>query len=57
MLGCYIFCSESVVEVDRLGVKDEGRSDRLGKVEVEVINNNSKRSTDERLSGGHVETD
>jgi hypothetical protein len=39
MLGCYILCSESLVEVDRLGVKVEGRSDRPRKVEVEVIDN------------------
>jgi hypothetical protein len=28
MLGCYILCSEIFVEVDRVGVKVEGQSDR-----------------------------
>jgi hypothetical protein len=57
MLGCYILCSEILVEVDGLGVKFEGRSDRSGKVEVEVIYVKSKRLADKRLSGGHVATD
>jgi hypothetical protein len=55
-LGCYILCSESLVEVDQLGVKVEGRSVRRGKVEVKVIDNKSKRSTDKRSTGGRVET-
>jgi hypothetical protein len=48
MLGCYILCSESLVEVDRLVVKVEGRSVQLGKFEVEVIDNKLKRSIDKR---------
>jgi hypothetical protein len=49
MLGCYILCSESLVEVDRLTVEVEGIDNkskvevvRLGKVEVEDIDNKSK---------------
>jgi hypothetical protein len=50
MLGCYILCSESLVEVDRLTVEVEGIDNkskvevvRLGKVEV-------KESTTSRRS-------
>jgi len=56
LLGCFILQSESLVEVDRLGVKVEGRSVRPSKVELEVIDNKSKRSIDKISSRGHVET-
>jgi hypothetical protein len=37
LLGCYILCSESLVELDRLRKKIEVRSDQLVKLEFEVI--------------------
>jgi hypothetical protein len=55
MLGCYIVYSESLVEVDRVGVKDEGQSDRTRKFEVKVIEN-SNRLANKRSKGGHVVT-
>jgi hypothetical protein len=42
MLCCYILCSEILVKVDCIGVKVEGRSDRPGKVKVELIDNKSR---------------
>jgi hypothetical protein len=71
MLGCYILCSESLVEVDRLTVEVEvttSRRSRLvdqvkSKSKVEVvrhgkgIDNKSKRSTNKRSTGRHVVTD
>jgi hypothetical protein len=48
MLGCYILCSESLVEVNQLMVEVEvyqqqveGRGSRPGKVEVEDIDGKS----------------
>jgi hypothetical protein len=38
-------------------VKVEGRGGSTRKVEVEVIDNKSKRSTNKRSTGGHVATD
>jgi hypothetical protein len=66
MLGCYIICSASLVEVDRLTVEVEGIDKqskvevvRLGKFEVKVedIENKSKRSIDKRSTSGRVEID
>jgi hypothetical protein len=34
MLGCYIFCSEILVEVDQMGVKVKGRSGLNGKIQI-----------------------
>jgi hypothetical protein len=64
LLGCYILCGESLVEVNRLTIEFKGidikskvEVVRLGKVEVKDINNNSKRPTDKRSTGEHVETE
>jgi hypothetical protein len=68
MLGCYILCSESLVEVNRLMVEVEvdrgkvevdrqqveGRGSRPGKVEVEDIDD---KSTDKRSKCGCEMTD
>jgi len=51
--GCYILCSESLVEVDRLGVKVEGWSDRPGNLKLKVIDNKSRG----QFIGGRVATD
>jgi hypothetical protein len=48
MLGFYILSNEILFKVDRLGVKFEGQSVRPGKVEVKVIENKSKKSTEKR---------
>jgi hypothetical protein len=56
MLGCYILCSESLVEVDQLAMTRECRSVRLGKVKFEVIESKLKRSTDKRSTDEHVAT-
>jgi hypothetical protein len=69
-LGCYILCSESLVEVNRLMVEVEvdrqqvevevdrqqveGRGSRPGKVEVEDIDD---KSTNKRSKCGHETTD
>jgi hypothetical protein len=55
LLGCNILCIESLVEVDRLEVKVEGRSDRLGR--VKMIDNKSKRSADKRSCGYHLKSE
>jgi hypothetical protein len=57
MLGCYILCSEILVEVDQLAVKVKGRSVRSGQVKVEVIDKKSKRSTNKKSTSSCVATD
>jgi hypothetical protein len=69
MLGCYILCSESLVEVNRLTKVEvdrnkskvevdrqqvEGRGSRPGKVEVKDIDD---KSTNKRSKCGHETTD
>jgi hypothetical protein len=63
MLGCYILCSETLVEVDRLTVevedidsKSKVKVFREVKVEVEDIDNKSKRSTDKILTSERLAT-
>jgi hypothetical protein len=63
MLGCYILCSETLVEVDRLTVEVEDINSKLkvkmvreGKVKVEDIDNKSKRSTNKRSKSKRLET-
>jgi hypothetical protein len=60
MLGCYILCSESLIEVNQLTVEVEvdrqqveGQGSRPGKVEVEDIND---KSTEKRLKCGRETT-
>jgi hypothetical protein len=61
LLGCYILCSEILVEVNRLTVEVEvdrqqveGRGSRPGKVEVEDIDD---KSIDKRSKCGRETTD
>jgi hypothetical protein len=63
MMGCYILCSEILVEADRLTVEVEGIDNkskvegvRPGKVEAEDIDNKSNKSTDKRSTGRCVAT-
>jgi hypothetical protein len=70
MLGCYILCSEILVEVDRLMIEGrggsttvkvkvdrkqvEGQGSRLRKFKDKDIDD---KSTDKRLKCGHEKTD